>query len=39
LGYPGITVVENWIRLMSSSLGFCFLCSCNCLSPFGYLWC
>ena len=25
--------------MMPNSLGFCFLCSCTCLLPSGYLWC
>ena len=25
--------------MMASSLGFCFLCTCPFLSPYGFLWC
>jgi hypothetical protein len=30
---------ENWVLMIPSSLGFCCLCSCFCLSPSGYLLC
>ena len=37
--YPGLAVVENWVLMMPSNLGFCCLCSYTCILPSDYLWC
>jgi hypothetical protein len=38
-GIQGSLWWENLFLMMPSSLGFCWLYSCSCLLPPGYLWC